>query len=230
MPDAAVPALWSAVHGWFTPAVLFVLLNLVIATIAVASRLSSSANGDGERRGALLRAPSLALDRLRSFSFSRLPAARDDPAPALQAFDGATEPSLPSPAELGGEGSHSHSQAHIERSRSEAAAGGERLPARMRKSASERSAFAHFAPPSEEVVVEARRPATAREAGGGGAYHTSGAAADGDEEEPQPAVEVDARADEFIQRFREQLRLQRLDSILRCRDMLRRGHHAGSSG
>ncbi|RCV44694.1 hypothetical protein SETIT_9G395200v2 [Setaria italica] len=34
------------------------------------------------------------------------------------------------------------------------------------------------------------------------------------------AVEVDARADDFIWRFREQLRLQRLDSILRYRDTL----------
>jgi len=40
--------------------------------------------------------------------------------------------------------------------------------------------------------------------------------------EEEPAVEVDARADDFIRRFREQLRLQRLDSILRYRDTLRR--------
>ncbi|KAJ7979349.1 DUF4408 domain protein [Quillaja saponaria] len=34
--------------------------------------------------------------------------------------------------------------------------------------------------------------------------------------------EVDAKADDFINRFKEQLRLQRLDSLLRYREMLRR--------
>jgi len=47
--------------------------------------------------------------------------------------------------------------------------------------------------------------------------------ADGGElvEEREGEEGVDAKADDFINRFRQQLRLQRLDSILRCRDMLR---------
>lgn len=35
---------------------------------------------------------------------------------------------------------------------------------------------------------------------------------------------VDAKADDFIKRFKQQLRLERLDSILRYRDMLQRRH------
>lgn len=68
-----------------------------------------------------------------------------------------------------------------------------KLPAKMKKSASLKSAFGHF----EEVeIVEARRPATVRERG-------TTAADEG----------VDAKADDFINRFKQQLKLQRLDSI-----------------
>lgn len=71
-----------------------------------------------------------------------------------------------------------------------------KLPAKMKKSASLKSAFGHF----EEVeIVEARRPATVRERG-------TAAAAAADEG-------VDAKADDFINRFKQQLKLQRLNSI-----------------
>ena len=76
----------------------------------------------------------------------------------------------------------------------------------------------------EEARIERSRSEAAAEAApassnrrGPRARRTRRAAA-----EEEPAVEVDARADDFIRRFREQLRLQRLDSILRCRDTLRR--------
>ncbi|CAA0821294.1 Unknown protein [Striga hermonthica] len=78
------------------------------------------------------------------------------------------------------------------------------LPGRMRKSASLKSAFGHFE--EEEKIVEARRPATVRERG----------AAEGD-------AEVDARADDFINKFKQQLKLQRLDSIIRYKDVIGKG-------
>ncbi|GER32555.1 hypothetical protein STAS_08615 [Striga asiatica] len=78
-----------------------------------------------------------------------------------------------------------------------------KLPARIRKSASLKSAFWHF---EEEKIVEARRPATVRER----------AAAEGD-------AEVDARADDFINKFKQQLKLQRLDSIIRYKDVIGKG-------
>ena len=182
--------LLEAARGWLTPAVLFVFVNLVIATIAVASRLMPPA-ADERRRGLLLRAPSMAVDRLRaSLSFSRLGLAADH-APlfgddVVVAPD--PEPSSPRATAAGDDGREAErergAEARIERSRSEAAA--EAAPASSNN----------------------RRPWARR---------TRRAAA-----EEEPAVEVDARADDFIRRFREQLRLQRLDSILRCRDTLRR--------
>ncbi|XP_031102242.1 pathogen-associated molecular patterns-induced protein A70-like [Ipomoea triloba] len=78
-----------------------------------------------------------------------------------------------------------------------------RLPAKMKKSASMKSAFNHFGEKAEDV--EPRRPATTRER-----------AAPVDHE-------VDAKADDFINRFKQQLKLQRLDSILRYKEMIGRG-------
>ncbi|KAJ8558316.1 hypothetical protein K7X08_005082 [Anisodus acutangulus] len=67
----------------------------------------------------------------------------------------------------------------------------------MNNSASMKSPFAHF---EEEAIVEARRPATTKE-------RRSAKTSDGDNE-------VDAKADDFINKFKQQLKLQRVDSIL----------------
>ncbi|KAI3409700.1 DUF4408 domain-containing protein [Psidium guajava] len=82
-----------------------------------------------------------------------------------------------------------------------------KLPRKMRKSASVKSPFAHF---EEDDIVEARRPATTRE-GKGKASH-------------EVDEEVDAKADDFINRFKQQLQLQRLDSFMRYKEMINRGN------
>lgn len=84
-----------------------------------------------------------------------------------------------------------------------------KLAARMRKSASAKSAFSHFGEEEEGGdAVEARRPATVRE---------GGVRAEEDDEE------VDTKADHFINKFKQQLKLQRMDSIIRYKDMISRG-------
>ncbi|KAH0645078.1 hypothetical protein KY284_032962 [Solanum tuberosum] len=101
------------------------------------------------------------------------------------------------------------SERHVSRSRSDTKpSAGEapvKLPTKMKKSASMKSPFAHF---EEETIVEARRPATTREKN----------AKTSDEDN-----EVDAKADDFINKFKQQLKLQRLDSILRYKEMIGRG-------
>ncbi|KAI3707217.1 hypothetical protein L6452_25538 [Arctium lappa] len=101
---------------------------------------------------------------------------------------------------------------HVDRTKSDTLpASGEvpvKLPAKMKKSASLKSAFSHF---EEEKIVEARRPATVRE------RRSAARAAEEDD------VEVDAKADDFINKFKHQLKLQRLDSIIRYKDMVNRG-------
>ncbi|KAJ1259624.1 hypothetical protein BS78_10G169700 [Paspalum vaginatum] len=260
MLEAAIPALWSAVHGWFTPAVFFVVLNIVIGTIAVTSKVSatgpaaSSGEAEGDAAGAawdqprrLARVPSMAFDRLRSFNLRSLAAAAPDPEPEPEpavavdlGYAQEQQPQMPPAAEpeeeeaaqvaeredeplpeLEPDEPEEHAAPHVERSRS-AAAALPRLPARLHKSASDRSAFAHFG--AEEVeaavrAVEARRPATTRER------------APVAEPEPEDSSdsEVDARADAFINRFHHQLKLQRIDSFIRHRETLRRGQAAAGA-
>lgn len=258
MLEEAIPALLSAVHGWFTPAVLFVVLNIVIGTIAVTSKASAT-SGDEEGAGGagweppqrrLARVPSMAFERLRSFN-GRFAAAepaeagvvdlgyKQPPAAETEKEEGpvvvverAVEPE-PEP-----EPEHA---AHMERSRSEAAAEAQlpRLPARLVKSASDKSAFAHLgAEEVEETVraVEARRPATTRETRGRrlpvaepAASESSGSEWESEEEEEEEA-EVDARADDFINRFRHQLKLQRIESFIRHRETVRRGQAQAAAG
>ncbi|XP_028807028.1 pathogen-associated molecular patterns-induced protein A70 [Neltuma alba] len=81
----------------------------------------------------------------------------------------------------------------------------EKLPRKMKKSATTKSAFSHF---REEDIVENRRPATMREA---------------KVSESEADEEVDAKADDFINKFKQQLKLQRLDSIMRYKEVIQRG-------
>ncbi|KAI8030863.1 Pathogen-associated molecular patterns-induced protein A70 [Camellia lanceoleosa] len=69
--------------------------------------------------------------------------------------------------------------------------------------ASTKLTFAHF---EEDEIMEARRPATVKE----GRVST----------ETVKDEQVDAKADDFINKFRQQLKLQRLDSIRRYKDMI----------
>ncbi|KAG8094548.1 hypothetical protein GUJ93_ZPchr0012g21632 [Zizania palustris] len=164
MLESAIPALWSAVHGWFTPAVLFLVLNLVIGTIAVTSKVGASAAG-GKREGEgasggggvggeqrrFSRVPSMALDRLRSFNMSGLVGPAPEPPVAGFMDLGHEEPPV-AVVEEQDEGERVHAP-QVERSRSEADAEAELppLPARLPKSASDRSAFAHFKADTEET-------------------------------------------------------------------------------
>lgn len=224
MVEEAIPSIWASVHGWLTPTVLFVLLNLVIGTIAVTSKgIRRDPGVSGGEHNKLFRSPSLVIDRLRSFSFSRyrsgdnpletappLPTSRSEPLETLHAEpdpDIAAESEAPE-ADPAGEERH-----QISRSQSDAQPTAGEMPmkvaSKMKKSASDKSAFAHFEAQEEEVV---RRAATTR-------ARTGQREAEAEEE----GGEVDALAESFINRFRQQLKLQRLDSILRYKEMLNRG-------
>ncbi|KAK8343414.1 hypothetical protein V6Z11_A07G012800 [Gossypium hirsutum] len=75
----------------------------------------------------------------------------------------------------------------------------------MKKSASEKTTERAE---EDEEEVEKRRPVTTR-------IEKTTSFGDGDDQG------VDAKADDFINRFKQQLKLQRLDSLLRYRDMLK---------
>lgn len=103
---------------------------------------------------------------------------------------------------------------HVSRSKSDTKPSAGEVPAKlstkMKKSASMKSPFNHF---KEDEVVEARRPATVKE-------KSTRRVTEADEE-------VDAKADDFINRFKQQLKLQRADSIIRNKEMIGRGSGGG---
>ncbi|KAG2328977.1 hypothetical protein Bca4012_021407 [Brassica carinata] len=99
---------------------------------------------------------------------------------------------------------------HVARTKSDTEpAGGAvppKLPKKMKKSASTKSPFSHFE--EAEDAVEARRPETVRVT----------------RVTPVEEVDeqVDARADDFINRFKHQLKLQRIDSITKYKEMVKK--------
>ncbi|URE06510.1 Cotton fiber expressed protein [Musa troglodytarum] len=223
MLEESLPSILASVYGWFIPAVLFVLLNLVIGTIAVASKSSCTGHHHHHQSGpdaddggqtypgrflphshSLSRSSSVVLDCLRSFNLHRYRSGdippSFEPAPTTRAEVLCETPNPVAEAE-----DEQQQQHHFGRSQSDAQpTAGEmppKLPVRIKKSASEKSAFAHF---EEAEVEESGWDAVETEGSGGG-------------------DEVDARADDFINRFRQQLRLQRLESIARYKEMLSRG-------
>ncbi|PIN13224.1 hypothetical protein CDL12_14140 [Handroanthus impetiginosus] len=263
-PSEIPSSIWASMNSWFTPTVLFVLLNLMIGTIAFTSAFANkNPQEDETHHHKIARSPSV-LHRLKSINFyyrshepqnlsvnhkpnpdsatlfnlelnqnletesnyffqENLQTHKQNPQEmetqsvfdqqesSLNDFEQAHEEKveeneLPSMDEIYSQlkGSHfSRTKSDTEPASGQIPA---KLPARMRKSASLKSAFGHF----EEVsVVEARRPATVRERG-------SAKVTEGDEE-------VDAKADDFINKFKQQLKLQRLDSIIRRKDMVGRG-------
>lgn len=265
--------MWTLVANWCTPTTLFVLLNVMIGTIAVTSRFGGPRN-DHQRMyhrldsGATLRrAPSL-LERVKSLDFSVYRYEQQPPPPSETEFHpqlvrapsllervrsfnfslyAADEPPYESvvvgaPTELhvDGEGIETAPQPQVSRTPSllervksiklsfhrsdplpsESTGGGpdrdggpgeemmpesegKRAPTtrskKLKKSMSEKEAFG---PGEDADAVESRRPQTMRE--------TKSETMSFEDDE-----EVDAKADDFINRFKQQLKLQRLDSLLR---------------
>ncbi|KAL0410489.1 UNVERIFIED_CONTAM: Pathogen-associated molecular patterns-induced protein A70 [Sesamum latifolium] len=244
------------VASWFTPTVLFCVLNLMIGTIFITSSLKPPkqqgklAGHDGDRQPQLLRVPSL-FERVKSINLSRYYTEQSDPVhyavagqhqhqqqEKLGGHDDEQPPQLvrvpsffervksinlsryraeqsdPAHHAVPAEEQEVHQQEpeyeteehhHVTRSKSDTVTQATATAAVrvLKKCASEKVGKGE-----EEVEADPRRPATTRER----------TAASGREDEA-----VDAKADDFINRFRQQLKLQRLDSILRYREMLNRG-------
>ncbi|XP_010262112.1 PREDICTED: uncharacterized protein LOC104600711 [Nelumbo nucifera] len=244
MLEESVPSIWASMYSWFTPTVLFLLLNLMIGTIAVTSSLGSHKHDHNkdERHGhhpQLARAPSV-LQRLKSINLYRYRSEEFNAFPTITTAYQPPETEVVQKIEpteqhqqvqeedevveeeeeeekVGRAVHHNPDQVHdhhVSRSKSDTKpSSGDipvKLPQKMKKSATTKSAFRHF---EEEDIVERRRPSTVRE-------NESKAS---DLQSVGVDEEVDAKADDFINRFKQQLKLQRLDSIMRYKEMLSRG-------
>ncbi|KAI3687351.1 hypothetical protein L1987_81046 [Smallanthus sonchifolius] len=248
-----ITSIHASMTSWLTPTVLFILLNLMIATILFTSNFPNKLptekqqNHNNSVQSQLPRSPSI-LHRLKSLNLyphisepepepetepSSLTIYHQQPPLEIAATQYVyTHPFDFDPTRIENENPpapeqctdfvESHEEdddlesldeiyskitgGNVNRTKSDTLpASGElpvKLPAKMKKSASLKSAFSHF---EEDKIVEARRPATVRE--------RRSAAGDDD-------VEVDAKADDFINKFKHQLKLQRMDSIISSIDLL----------
>ncbi|XP_020227508.1 pathogen-associated molecular patterns-induced protein A70 [Cajanus cajan] len=215
----------SFIANWLTPSYLFILVNLVIGTIAITCRFASTPEDQPQQ---LLRSPSL-LQRVRSFTCTHhqpdttahtqpQPQPQLLPTPSLlervASFNLSLHKQHPAPAEtrhLQPQPQHKHQgepepEPQPEPQKPELV----RCPSLLQRIQSMnlsrfyRSDSMQREPQEEEEEeVERRRPATAT-----ARIETASCRED---------EEVDAKADDFINSFKKQLRLQRIESLLRYR-------------
>ncbi|XP_021739445.1 transcription factor Sox-1-like [Chenopodium quinoa] len=273
-------SIWASMNSWLTPTVLFLLLNLMIGTIAVTSGFTSHKPSHHHHSHHLhhhhnhqspphqppqqlqpqLSRSSSVLQRLKSINFYTYNAPpptthfqQPPPAPSpppQQQPNPIPEPHLPTvttafaAVEVAGEEDDDerptldeiysrikldNSVSHYNRQNSDTKPSGGEIPVKlskkMKKSASHKSAFNHFhvEPENHENARHRAVPSTVEE--------------DFEEErENAPPVQlfreerereehdngVDAKADDFINRFKKQLQMQRNDSIVRYKEMIHR--------
>ncbi|KAF8677950.1 hypothetical protein HU200_046307 [Digitaria exilis] len=219
---------WSLFRGYFSAATLFLLLNMVIGTIALTSRSRRHnhhhhLDGDHyhyEHCGdqyppppppvPLARASSV-MERLRSLGLYRFRSG-DFPPEYNHHHLSATDSTS----------GHEGSTPQYARSRSEPAA---RPPPPARKATNnnkEEAVISSRAAGSEVKKLE-RAPVQTQVRRAARPRAPVPRALVVREEVDAAAVSVDARADDFINKFRQQLQLQRLNSLLNYKEMLNRG-------
>ncbi|CAO2183107.1 unnamed protein product [Urochloa humidicola] len=225
---------WSLVRGYLSPATLFLLLNMVIGTIALTSssrRHHLGEDGDQhyyQQHQSYAPPPPLArtssvMERLRSLGLYRFRSGDFPPEYNHHLSAGRTDDDITSG------GAREAAQAQYARSRSEPAVRPPPARKATNKKDEEEAVVVRAAKtkPSAEVRKLERAPAQAqtqlRRAPRAPAQRAQLVARAEEEEEDAAAVSVDARADDFINRFRQQLQLQRLNSLLNYKEMLSRG-------
>ncbi|XP_050217873.1 pathogen-associated molecular patterns-induced protein A70-like [Mercurialis annua] len=244
-------SLWSSTTTWLSPTslTLFISLNLVIGTIAVFTRYNSTKSATEQRQTEtrqLQRAPSL-IDRVKSFNLPFYNYSQHDlsefessettmgyvrhdlaPAPAqaqaqsilqrVKSIKSIKSINLfalyRSEEETESAGQEQHKDPgvvemephhHVMRTQSESMVAPVKRKVKaqekLKKSASEK-AMDESQEEEDAESIEKRRPATTSFAG-------------------EDDHGVDAKADDFINTFKQQLKLQRLNSLLRYRDLLK---------
>ncbi|KAH7519208.1 hypothetical protein FEM48_Zijuj08G0011300 [Ziziphus jujuba var. spinosa] len=171
-----------------------------------------------DNQAPLARTPSL-LDRLKSINLTSLyrSSEHEHPNPQTEILDSPERPDhetvlmKPQPNQSS-ESDHDHL---VRRSKSDSGSGDTTSgqPEKMKKSASEREGLGRLI--KEDEILERPVPATTRVEKWSDQSRVSETRSSGDEEG------VDAKAADFINRFKQQLRLQRLDSLKRFSEMLK---------
>eukprot|EP00252_Welwitschia_mirabilis_P016064 TRINITY_DN35534_c0_g1_i1.p1 TRINITY_DN35534_c0_g1~~TRINITY_DN35534_c0_g1_i1.p1 ORF type:complete len:265 (+),score=37.01 TRINITY_DN35534_c0_g1_i1:64-858(+) len=235
-----IAAIIDAMQSWFTPPVLFLLLNLVIGTIAFTSGLrNGNGNGNGGSKDEVaelnrsnnfnvndtsagnesrLRQSSSFFSRLMSFRENKVASEKTEAEEERNAEEEGQDAKMEDEVvqrpgfeenvvyeveeiEAKVEGKKSGKKQKrpsscVGRSKSDTPPIADLkpvpLPSKLKKSGTFESAFSHYVvPPSDGIVEED----------------------DGD-------AEVNAKADDFINKFKQQLKLQRLESIMKYKQRM----------
>ncbi|CAN0861590.1 Pathogen-associated molecular patterns-induced protein A70 [Linum grandiflorum] len=221
--------MWTSVAELVTPSSLFLLLNLTIVAIALTSRRNNQSLEieSSQHQIGLDRVPSL-LERVRSvnlysiYSFSSSLSEIETTLPTTPRASSSSSSSFifkstnnRSSSPLSRDPVRPRDEkVLVKRIKSETAmvGEGELVRKKMRKSASEKcvgemALTTVAAKEEEDKIMEKRRPATVR---------LQKAISIGDDHGG-----VDSKADDFINRFKQQLKLQRVDSLLRRKQLLK---------
>ncbi|CAN6457120.1 unnamed protein product [Victoria cruziana] len=207
MLEQSIPAIWASMHSWFTPTVLFVLLNLVIGTIIATSGGAGQKSGDKP----LARSPSV-MERIRSIKLHKQEV---EDVPAVTVTKPAEPEIVSAVDEIFHDGGEPGDDVAAPRSgggaAGEDAGAAEETPVRRRRLKKWASEKLPAADGVKEEIPN-RRGESVR-------GHRRVEEFDDD----SGGEEVDAKADDFINRFKQQLQLQRMESIMRHKEMLSRG-------
>lgn len=197
----ALTSVYGFMASWLTPSYLFLFINLVIGTIAITSRYANPRPRVDSPQ--LVRSPSL-LHRLMSFNLGSHN--KYQPPTTIEETEKETHEN-PVP--------QNHDPTRLDLCRQESPCPNPDGPTQDKltraPSLIERVMSVKFYR-SRSIEAEKNEPAS---------VSGSGSNVGGNESDHGYLGGVDEKADDFIKRFKEQLRLQRLDSILRYRDMLK---------
>lgn len=212
-------SIYDIIVSWFTPSCIFLIVNLVIGTIAITSHFATKKKRQLDSPPQLVRSSSF-LGRVTSFGLS---CCKFEPASAAA--------TITTPEETQVELVQNQDLTRVNRTVSSTLLDrvksidlglnktemngdpGDSTPLIRAPSLLERLMSGNFRRlDSVKVVEKEKKPESELELKPERKFVRGRA-----EEE-----EVDAKADDFIKRFKQQLRLERLDSILRYRDILHR--------
>ncbi|KAG7988731.1 hypothetical protein I3843_03G202500 [Carya illinoinensis] len=219
---------WAFITSWFTPTSLFLLLNLTIATIVLSSRFGSQRRPEHEQQ--LDRVPSF-LARVKSFNFSLHKFDQPNTDPVADHFLQPTDPEhvtnpCPVPARPPPQIARSPSLlkrlksinlSSLYRSDSSTSESEVHHPTDLNSDADHlvKQSKSNKSVGAPERPVEKIKKSASEKSPVGSSEEKETTSLEEDED-------VDEKADDFINRFKQQLRLQRLDSLLRYRNLLKR--------
>jgi len=220
MGEANSVSIYDMLVSWFSPSCIFLIVNLVIGTIAITSHFATQKKRQPDSPPELVRSSSSFLGRVTSFGFS---CCKFEPASA------AATTTMPKETQV--EQVQNQDLTRLNRTTSST------LLDRVKSIDLGLSKTEMKGGPSDSTPL-IRAPSLLERLMSGNFRRLDSVKVVEEEKKPESELElkperefvrgrveeeeVDAKADDFIKRFKQQLRLERLDSILRYRDILHR--------